>query len=62
MWEALAGALALMLVIEGLLPFFSPARWRALFQQVLALSDGQLRFMGLCSIGLGLLMLLLIGV
>lgn len=62
MWESLVGALALMLVIEGLLPFVSPARWRALFHQALALTDGQLRFMGLCSIVLGLLMLLLFGV
>lgn len=62
MWEALVAAVALMLVIEGLLPFFSPARWRALFRQVLELSDGQLRFMGLCSMVLGLLMLLLFGV
>jgi uncharacterized protein YjeT (DUF2065 family) len=51
-----------MLVIEGLLPFLSPARWRALFRQALELSDGQLRFMGLCSMVLGLLLLLLFGV
>jgi uncharacterized protein YjeT (DUF2065 family) len=61
-WEGLLGALALMLVIEGLLPFLSPARWRALFRQALELSDGQLRFMGLCSMVLGLLLLLLFGV
>jgi uncharacterized protein YjeT (DUF2065 family) len=47
-------ALALVLVIEGLLPFFNPAAWRRVFEQALGLSDGQLRFMGLISIVIGL--------
>lgn len=51
LWQALA----LVLVIEGLLPFVSPGRWRRTFLQILELSDGQLRFFGLCSMGLGLL-------
>lgn len=51
LWQALA----LVLVIEGLLPLLSPARWRRTFEQILQLSDGQLRFFGLCSFGLGLL-------
>lgn len=50
-------ALALLLVIEGLLPFLSPTRWRRLFEQLLALSDGQIRFFGLCSVSIGLLLL-----
>lgn len=52
-------ALALMLVLEGLLPFLSPGGWRQTFQKLLQLRDGQLRFFGLCSIlaGLGLLWL-----
>ena len=48
-------ALALVLVIEGLLPFLSPTRWRKAFDQALKLTDGQLRFFGLCSVVLGLL-------
>ena len=51
LWQALA----LVLVIEGLLPLFSPTRWRRTFEQILQLSDGQLRFFGLCSVMLGLL-------
>jgi uncharacterized protein YjeT (DUF2065 family) len=43
-------ALALVLVIEGLLPFISPGGWRRMFEQILALGDGQIRFFGLCSI------------
>jgi uncharacterized protein len=50
-------ALALVLVIEGLLPFISPKGWRSMFEQVLKLQDGQIRFFGLCSIGAGLLIL-----
>ncbi len=50
-------ALALVLVIEGLFPFVSPAGWRRMFQQILQLHDGQLRFFGLCSILAGLAML-----
>lgn len=47
-------ALALVLVIEGLFPFLSPAGWRRMFQQLLQLQDGQVRFFGLCSIIAGL--------
>ena len=47
-------ALALVLVIEGLLPLLVPGRWRRTFEQLLQLNDGQLRFLGLLSVGLGL--------
>lgn len=50
-------ALALVLVIEGLLPFANPPAWRRVFERMLQLSDGQLRFMGLSSILLGLALL-----
>jgi uncharacterized protein len=50
-------ALALFLVIEGLLPFFNPAGWRKAFTQIMQMTDGQLRFMGLLSIMSGLVML-----
>lgn len=50
-------ALALMLVIEGLLPLVSPKGWRRVFEQMLMLGNGQIRFFGLCSIGAGLILL-----
>jgi uncharacterized protein len=50
-------ALALVLVLEGIFPFLSPGGWRQTFQKLLALQDGQLRFFGLCSIVLGLVLL-----
>jgi uncharacterized protein len=54
-------ALALVLIIEGLLPFISPKGWRGVFEKVLKLSDGQIRFYGLASIIAGLVLLLILG-
>jgi uncharacterized protein YjeT (DUF2065 family) len=50
-------ALALMLVIEGLLPFVAPKVWRETFRRVLELSDGQIRFIGLSSLMVGVLLM-----
>ncbi|MBV8604501.1 MAG: DUF2065 domain-containing protein [Pelomonas sp.] len=47
-----------MLVFEGLMPLVSPARWRQLFARLLGLNDGQLRFIGLIGVAVGLLILL----
>ena len=58
MGDLLLGALALMLVFEGLLPFLSPKTWRSAFERVTQLSDGQIRFFGLTCMVLGLLLLL----
>ncbi len=57
MFDNLLTAFALMLMIEGLLPFLLPATWRETFRRMIELSDGQLRFIGLASLlaGLGLL-------
>lgn len=54
-------AFALMLVFEGLMPFANPRRWRSVIERVLRMSDGQIRFLGLCSIALGLALLLVFG-
>jgi uncharacterized protein YjeT (DUF2065 family) len=43
-------ALALMLVIEGLLPLIAPSAWREAFRRVTEFKDGQIRFFGLASI------------
>jgi uncharacterized protein len=60
MTDILWSALALVLVIEGVLPFLSPRSWRQVFEQALKLSDGQLRFIGLASMACGLLLLVLL--
>ena len=59
MLDWVIGALALMLVFEGLLPFLSPVAWRQVFERALKMSDGQIRFIGMSSMLVGLLMLLL---
>ena len=50
-------AFALMLVIEGVLPFVVPHVWRDMFRRIVAMSDGQIRFFGLSSMLLGLILL-----
>jgi len=59
MWSVLLMAFALMLVLEGLLPFIAPALWRDTFRRILALSDGQIRFFGLASMTVGIVLLLI---
>ena len=57
MWQDLWAALALMLVIEGMLPFVSPAMMRQAFAAMAAMDDRTLRWSGLLSMaaGVGLL-------
>ncbi|MEW6514276.1 MAG: DUF2065 domain-containing protein [Pseudomonadota bacterium] len=59
MASTLLMAFGLMLVIEGLLPFVAPRIWRDTFRRVTEMADGQLRFVGLTSIIIGLVMILL---
>ena len=48
---------ALMLVIEGIMPFLFPDLWRETFRKLLLLTDGQLRFIGIAAMLSGLLLL-----
>ena len=58
MLETLLVAFGLMLVLEGVLPFLAPSIWRETFLRITKLADGQLRFMGLTSMLVGLLILI----
>jgi uncharacterized protein YjeT (DUF2065 family) len=51
-------ALALMLIFEGVLPFIAPTLWRDTFRRITQMTDGQIRFVGLSSMLVGLLLLL----
>jgi uncharacterized protein len=55
----LVTAVALMLILEGVLPFLLPAVWRDTFRRLTEMSDGQIRFVGLSSMLAGLLLLFL---
>ena len=58
--DSLWAAFAMLLIIEGLLPFLAPRFWRETFRKFIELSDGQLRFIGLISIALGVVGLMLL--
>lgn len=60
MSKMLLTAIALVLVIEGILPFLLPALWREAFRRLTEMSDGQVRFLGLSSMVAGVLLLYLL--
>ena len=53
MADTLWAALALVLVVEGLMPFLAPRAWRDTFRKLTEMSDGQIRVIGLASVALG---------
>ncbi len=59
MWEALLTAFALMLVLEGIIPFLYPAKWRNLVATLSQITDKHLRMMGLLSMLAGIVLLYL---
>jgi hypothetical protein len=60
MVTTLLTAFALMLVLEGLLPFIAPKAWRDTFRRITQLADGQIRFLGLSSIVVGAMLLFIL--
>ncbi len=60
MWPTLLTAFALLLVLEGLLPFIAPKAWKDTFRRITELADGQIRFLGLSSIVVGLVLLFIL--
>ncbi|WP_277052994.1 DUF2065 domain-containing protein [Zestomonas thermotolerans] len=60
MWQELGIALCLMLVLEGILPFLCPRRWRETINQAARLPDRHLRLIGLASMLLGTTLLYLL--
>lgn len=58
-WSQLLRALALVMVIEGLMPFAAPARWRRMLFAVAQMREGGMRIFGLASMAAGLLLLYL---
>lgn len=60
MWDDFLTALALVLVIEGLIPFISPSRMRETMAMIQQLDDKILRYMGLGSMVLGVVLLYMV--
>ena len=59
-WTEILTAVALLLVIEGMLPFIRPSRYKQLVAQIVRLSDSQLRVFGLTAMIAGLLLLFIV--
>jgi uncharacterized protein YjeT (DUF2065 family) len=57
MWENIIPAIALVLVIEGMLPFLSPKSWRDAMSQAAQLPDNVLRILGFASMLIGVIIL-----
>ena len=55
MVDTLWAAIALVLVVEGLMPLLAPRVWRDTFRRLIEMNDGQIRFIGLASIALGVI-------
>lgn len=60
MWKEILTAVALVLVIEGILPFVGPGRYRQLVAQIVRLSDNQLRTFGLSTMIAGVVLLFIV--
>jgi uncharacterized protein YjeT (DUF2065 family) len=58
--ESFLAACALVLVLEGLMPLLAPRTWRDTFRRITELSDGQLRFVGLVSMVIGVIVLMVL--
>lgn len=59
-WHVLAAAIALVFIIEGMLPFISPDRWRKLLAMADQMEDRAIRNIGLGSMVFGVIILYLV--
>jgi uncharacterized protein YjeT (DUF2065 family) len=60
MWESLLKAVCLLLILEGIIPFLYPSKWRSLVDKLASIDDRQLRIMGLVSMLVGVALLYLL--
>lgn len=60
MWEQIGIAIALLLVIEGIIPFLSPDGWRKTLRAISEMPDEKVRLIGLISMIFGVILLYLI--
>ncbi|MBN1379666.1 MAG: DUF2065 family protein [Gammaproteobacteria bacterium] len=60
MWQELLRAFAIVLVLEGILPFMSPMSWKRFVQQMLSVPNHALRVAGLGMMLAGVALLYLL--
>lgn len=59
-WQDLFAALALVLVLEGIMPFASPVRWKRTLEIIIQMPESTLRVIGLLSMLAGIIVLSLV--
>jgi uncharacterized protein YjeT (DUF2065 family) len=59
-WQVLPAAIALVFIVEGLMPFISPGRWRNMLAMIEQMDDRVIRNFGLGSMLFGVLLLYLV--
>jgi uncharacterized protein len=59
-WQVLPVAVALVFIVEGMLPFISPNRWRAMLAMAAQMDDRMIRNIGLASMLVGVFILYLV--
>jgi uncharacterized protein len=59
-WQVLPAAIALVFIVEGMLPFISPNRWRAMLAVAAQMDDRMIRSIGLGSMLCGVVILYLV--
>jgi len=59
-WQDLFAAIALVMIIEGMLPFLSPRSLRRAYMMIAQMDDKSIRSVGLVSMGLGLVLLMVV--
>ena len=60
MWQDLIAAVALVLVLEGILPFLNPTRFKQNMAMMMQMNESTLRGVGLASMVVGLILLYLV--
>ena len=60
MWQDIFTAIALYLVLEGMIPFISPNRFRQTVSQIAKFSDNYLRAIGMIVMIMGLFLLFIV--
>jgi uncharacterized protein YjeT (DUF2065 family) len=53
MLKDIGTAICLMLVLEGIIPFLSPSRWRSMVEVIATVDDSQMRRIGFLSMAIG---------
>lgn len=59
-WQQLAVVVAMVFILEGMIPFISPGRWRNMVKVMAELDNRAMRTIGLVSMLLGLALLYLV--